>query len=157
MSISHYFKAKLITNAKHRFDVTHSTNEHDFLERLLINKRSNNVGGLSFNHLPQPESFRGKQTDAIISKGSMSISKIIRPDINSPIGYGDINGTNDACIIVYNDDFKLNGVNEIQLFIFCGCKNDRMNIYSMFVDGSFNDEVELLSDNKVNRLCNVVI
>ena len=142
---------KKLTDAKSRFDIQTSTWDYDLFERLLINKQKFNVGGLSLNYVPQPESFNGKKTDAIICKGSHNISKIIRPNIESPVSFGDINGTNDACIFVFNPDFKETGINTIEIFIARGAKYDKLQLWYLFIDGELSHEVEALRKKAVTK------
>jgi hypothetical protein len=147
MILTDYFLAERLSAAKHRYDVTASTGGYDLLESLLINKRSFNVGGLSYYLVPQPQSYSGRKADFVISKGSYSISKVFRPNITSPVGYGDINGTHDACIFHFNDDFKEKGITAIELFIARGSKSDRTGLYHMYMEGELSAEIEALRMN----------
>jgi hypothetical protein len=151
MIFTDYYKGEKLTKSKHRFDVTTSTGEYDFFEGLLINKRIFNIGGLSFNYVPQPDSHKGKQVDAILSKGSFSISKVIRPNLECNLAYGDIHGTNDGFILVFNSDFKEAGVNSIEIFIARGAKSDRLQLYQQFSDGEYKHEIEILIKNSVAK------
>lgn len=151
MIFTDYYKGKKLTDAKSRFDITASTGDYDHFERLLINMRKFNIGGLSINCTPQPESHKGKNADFILSKGSHSITKIIRPDIERPVSYGDINGTNDSCIIVFNTDYKEAGINTIEIFIARGAKNDKLQVWYLFTDGEFSHEVEALINKAVTK------
>ena len=151
MILNDYYLAERLTDAKCRFDITVSTGNYDLFERLLINKLKFNIGGLSFNCVSTPENHKGKKADSILCKGSFSITKIIRPNIESPVSYGDINGTNDACIILYNPDFKQVGITTIEIFIAKGAKNDKLQLWHLFTDGELNDEVEVLKQ-KAKRL-----
>jgi hypothetical protein len=151
MIFTDYYKGEKLTDAKSRYDITASTCDYDLFESLLINKRGFNVGGLSFNYCPQPEGYRGKQVDAILCKGSHSITKVIRPDINSPVAYGDIAGTKDGCIIVFNPDFKEKGITVIEIFISRGAKNDKLQLWHLFTDGELKHEIETLRKKAVTK------
>lgn len=151
MIITDYYKAKKLTNAKCRFDIVTSTNEYDMFEGLLINKRGFNVGGHSFNCVERPMKWDGKKTDLAITKGSNNITSIKRPDINSNIGFGDINNTNDGCIIVFNGDFKTYGIKTIEVFIARGSRNDTNGLWNLFTDGELDHEVELLRNRSVTK------
>lgn len=144
MILTDFYRAELLTTAKHRYDVTASTQGYDLFESLLINKRSFNVGGLSFNLVPQPDGHSGRKADFIISKGSHSITKVFRPDIASPGGHGDINGTNDGLIILFNEDFKTEGIKTIELLIARGCKADRTGLFNLYLDGELSHEIETI-------------
>jgi hypothetical protein len=140
-----------LTDANSRFDNIASTGEYDHFERLLINMKKFNIGGLSINCTPQPEKHKGKKVDTILSKGSHSITKIIKPDIISPVSYGDINGTNDACIIVFNPDYKETGIRIIEIFIARGAKHDKLQLWYLFTDGELTQEIELLRNKAVTK------
>jgi hypothetical protein len=149
MIFTDYYKGEKLTDAKSRFDITASTGEYDLFESLLINKRSFNIGGLSFNLVPQPESHEGKRVDFILSKGSHSITKVFRPNIETPFAFGDINGTNDGCIMVFNPDHKVIGILTIEIFIARGYRNDRNGLCNLLVDGELTHEIELLRKKSV--------
>jgi hypothetical protein len=151
MILTDYYKGQRLTEAQSRFDVTASTGEYDLFEILLINKLKFNVGGLSFNYVPRPDRWTGKKTDYAITKGSHNITSVKRPDVETPFAYGDINGTNDGCIIVYNPDFKEIGINTIEIFIARGCRNDSNSLWDLFTDGELTDEVETLRRKAVTK------
>jgi len=144
MILTDYFKASKLTEAKTRFDVIIHTPGYDHFEKLLINKRGFNVDGLSFNLVSRPAKWQGKETDLAITKGSSNITSVRRPDINSPISHGNIKGTNDACIIIYNSDFKEKGVMTIEIFIARGQRFDEKGLFELFTDGELNFEVQSL-------------
>ena len=143
---------KKLTEAKSRFDCTESSESYDFFESLLINKRCFNVGGLSLNLCPQPETHSGKPVDHILCKGSHSITKVKKPDIESHICYGDVAGTMDGLIIVYNQDYKETGITSIEIFIARGCRNDTLGLYTLFTEGELSHEVEALRKKAVTKI-----
>ena len=151
MILTDYYKGQRLTGAQSRFDITASTWEYDLFERLLINKQKFNVGGLSFNYVPRPDRWTGKKTDYAITKGSHNITSVKRPDIETPFAYGDINGTNDGCIIVFNPDFKETGINTIEILIARGCRNDTNSLWDLFTDGELTNEVEALRKKAVTK------
>ena len=144
MILNDYYKGEKLTDAKSRFDITASTGGYQLFENLLINKRSFNVGGLSFNLVPQPKGHGGKQVDFILSKGSHSITKVFRPNIETPFAFGDINGTNDGCIMIFNSDHKATGIHTIEIFIARGYRNDRNGLWNLLTDGELLHEIEAL-------------
>jgi hypothetical protein len=151
MILTDYYKGQRLTEAQSRFDVTSSTGEYDLFEILLINKLKFNIGGLSFNYVPRPDRWTGKKTDYAITKGSHNVTSVKRPDIETPFAYGDINGTNDGCIICFNPDFKDNGINTIEIFIARGCRNDTNSLWDLFTDGELIHEVEALRKKAVTK------
>ena len=144
MILTDYYKGEKLTEAQSRFDITASTGEYDLFESLLINKRKFNIGGLSFNFAPQPETHGGKKVDFILCKGCHSITKVFRPNLENNLAYGDINGSNDGCVMVFNPDFKQNGITTIELFIARGLRSDKDGLWNLFSDGELSHEIEAL-------------
>jgi len=149
MILTDYYKGEKLTDAKSRFDITASTGEYDFFESLLINKLKFNIGGLSFNCGQRPDKWGGKKTDMAITKGSQNVTSVKRPNLENNIAFGDINGSNDGCIIVLNIDFKETGITTIELFIARGLRNDTDGLWQLFIDGELNNEIELLRKRAV--------
>lgn len=141
---SDYYRGQLMTDAKSRYDITHSTGSYSLFELLLINKKKFNVGGLSFNYGQRPDSFKGNDkrlAEMILSKSSHNISSVYVPNLEKfYIAYGDVQTTNDAIIIVFDEEIKV-----IELFIARGLKNDRQQLYSEVIDGIYDDEMKAIS------------
>jgi hypothetical protein len=151
MILTDFYKGEKLTSAKYRYDITASTGSYDYFEALLINKKGFNVGGLSFNCVPRPDKWGGKQTDLAITKGSHNITSIRRPVINSPVAFGDVNGTNDGLILVFNADYQEAGITSIEIYIARGCRNDTNGLFELFTDGELNDEIEELKKRAVTK------
>lgn len=151
MILIDYYKGEKLTQVETRYDITASTGGYDFFENILINKRKFNIGGLSFNFVDRPTKWKGKQTDKAISKGSSNITTVKRADLETNISYGDINTTNDGCIILYNEDFKNVGINTIEIFIARGYKNDQLSLKDRFVFEDLKHEVEILRAKAVAK------
>lgn len=151
MILTDYYKGEKLTEAQCRFDITSSTNEYDLFESLLINKRKFNIGGLSFNFAPQPETHGGKKVDFILCKGSHSITKVFRPNLEDNLAYGDINGSNDGCVMVFNPDYKESGITAIEIFIARGLRSDKDGLWFLFSDGDLNHEIEVLRKKAVTK------
>jgi hypothetical protein len=151
MILTDYYKGEKLTEAQCRFDITASTGEYDLFESLLINKRKFNIGGLSFNFAPQPESHGGKKVDYILCKGSHSITKVFRPNLENNYAYGDINGSNDGCVIAFNPDYKETGITFIEIFIARGLRSDKDGLWFLFSDGDLNHEIEVLRKKAVTK------
>ena len=107
MILTDYYKGQKLTDAQSRFDITASTGEYDLFESLLINKQKFNIGGLSLNFGKRPDKWKGKKTDMAITKGSHNITSVKRPNIETPFAYGDIHGSNDGCIIIFNSNYTI--------------------------------------------------
>lgn len=151
MTFTDYYKGEKLTDAKCRYDVTASTGEYNYFERNLINKRGFNVGGLSFNCVSRPDRWKGKKTDLAITKGSDNITSLKRPNIENNFAFGDIKGTNDGCIIMFNSNFKEEGLNTIEIFIARGLRNDTNSLWDLLIDGEFNFEFDILREKAVTK------
>ena len=151
MIFTDYYKAEKLTSAKCRFDITTSTGEYDYFETLLTNKRGFNIGGLSFNCVSRPDHWKGKKTDLAITKGSKNITSIKRLNLELNTAFGDISGTNDGCIIIFNPDFKEKGINIIEIFIARGLRNDTNSLWDLLIDGQLNHELEALRQKSVTK------
>jgi len=152
MILTDFYRGEKLTESKYRFDIVTSTQSYDHFESLLINKRKYNIGGLSFNLVDQPEGHSGRKADFIISKGSHSITKVFRPDIKSPAGFGDINGTSDGCIILFNSDFDKNGIITVEILVGRGCRNDKNGLINLYLEDELNEEIEELRAKAVTNL-----
>jgi len=101
-----YYKFEKLTQAENRYDVTLSTRSYEYFESLLINKRKYNVGGLSFNYVDRPGTWKGdevRRAEKALTKGNVNLSSVFVPNlIEHLIGYGDVNGTPDALIMLFN-------------------------------------------------------
>ena len=143
MIFTDYYKGQLLTDAKSRYDVTHSTGNYTLFEMLLINQKKFNVGGLSFNYAPRPAKFKGNEkrlAEMIIGKGNSSISSVYVPNIEKNyIAYGDVKTTTDALIIIFDEEKKT-----IELFIARGLLHNKLNLYSEVCGGFYDEELEAL-------------
>lgn len=147
MILTDYYMGQKLkeVKAQYRFEVIQSTTEYDKFELLLINKRNPNPGGWSFNFVPRPKRWDGEESpDMAITKGSENISSVYIPDPELPYGFGDIKGTNDAVLVVFNEDYRTKGIISIELFIARGQKHNRKNLWFELVDGELNHEIEYL-------------
>lgn len=146
MIFTDYYKGERLTDGVSRFDITNSTQSYELFESLLVNKRKFNVGGLSFNYVPRPANFKGieeRKAEMAITKSNSNISSIYIPDlINKHIGFGDVNGTNDAVIALISEDILT-----IELFIARGYKNNVMALYEEIKSGFLNSEIDELRLN----------
>ncbi|HEV7329648.1 MAG TPA: hypothetical protein VGN63_01300 [Flavisolibacter sp.] len=143
MILTDYYKAQKLTDAESRYDITYSTQSYELFESLLINKRKFNVGGLSFNYVPRPATFKGiegRKADMAITKGNVNISSLFTPNIHrKQIKYGDVNGTNDALIALFSQDEQT-----IELFIARGYINEVLALYEEIKAGYLDTEIEAI-------------
>jgi len=152
MILTDYYKGEKLTAAVSRYDVISSTGEYDLFETLLINKRTFNIGGLSFNFITRPDRWSGKKTDNAISKGKDNITSVKRPDVDCEYSFGDIKSTKDACILIYNDDWKKIGIVTIEIIIARGLRNDTNSLWNLLIDGELDHEIKILRERAVTDL-----
>lgn len=151
MILTDYIKAEKAEGKKYRFDVISSTDTHDYLSGIIVNKRNPNQGGESFNLVPRPEKYRDSvMSDKAITKGSENISSIYIPNIEQTIGFGDIKGTNDAIIFCWELDQESNII-FIELFIARGQKHNKKNLYFLFTDGELITDINDLKNKAVPK------
>lgn len=145
------YKGQLLTDAKNRYDIVSSTQSYPFFESLLINKTKFNVGGLSFNYSTRPKGFKPNKegsAEMILAKSSNNISSVYVPNLTRYyIGYGDVNTTKDAIIIVFDEVNKT-----IEIFIARGLKYHKSNLYNEVVEGYLDAEMEALRQTCINVL-----
>lgn len=147
MMVNSLYVFEKTPNLKTRFDVVGSTGRHDFLETILVNKRNPNPGGLSLYLVDRPKKFiGGDAVDKAITKGEFNISSIYVPNPEIPMAYGDINGTNDALLFIFNCN-TLEGVTELEMYIAPGQKHNKKNLYFLLVDHELDDEMEALRES----------
>ena len=141
-----YYRGELLTNAGSRYDITNSSGSYEPFENLLINKRKFNVGGLSFNYVDRPNAWRGEEgrrAEKALTKGNVNVSSVFVPNLNVHlIGYGDVYGTQDALIILFNASYTV-----IEIFIARGYVNDIQALYTYVKEGEFQIEMDALRCN----------
>lgn len=151
MIFTDYYIGEKITDSEFRYDITKSTESYELFENLLINKRKFNVGGLSFNYVQRPSNFGGtteRVGEKAITKGNSNISTVYCPSLpNHEYGYGDINGTQDALILIFKGKYH-----SIEIFVARGYKNDVQNLFSECIAGSFDKELNKLRNQSKNVL-----
>ena len=152
MTFTDYYLGEKEPSTKTRYDVIASTQSHNLLERILINKKDPRKGLLSFYLVGRPGRWgrrNERQSDKAITKGDFNISSVYIPDPKLPFGYGDIHHTNDAVLIKLIKDEDGN-IKYIEIFIARGQKNNQLNLYQLAVDGEFDEELEALRQKAHN-------
>jgi len=86
-----------------------------------------------------------------ITKGK-NISSVFIPNPSLTLAYGDIRGTKDAILLMFDKDYKT-----IEIFVASGEKNNRLNLWRMFADGELNDEIAKLRDKAKTEMTNYII
>jgi hypothetical protein len=146
MILTDYYKmAKLPeVKSKLRIDCTASTKSYPEFETMRNKKEA-----LFFFFGDVPDSFSGnakRKADKALTK-TKSISSIYVPDIQKKYAFGDMVGTLDALLFIFNNDYS-----EIEIFIARGQKNNVRQLYNLFSDGELNNEIEQLRKQAVTDL-----
>lgn len=138
MIITDYYRLTKLpeSKSKTRFDVIASTGGYQEFENMKSKK-----GELFFYFVNVPERFNAgikRKTDkSLTSRLGKNVSSIFIPDVNRPFGYGDIQHTADALLIIFNNDYT-----SLELFICRGQRNNRMALYNLLSDGELSGEIE---------------
>jgi len=153
MIFTDYIKGERISpNSKYRYDITSSTEGYDYLELILKNQRGFNSDGFSFNCIQRPKGWKGAKADFAITKGSHNITTLKRPDPLVHYSIGDINGTNDGCIVVFNPDFLESGIKTIEIYIARGLKNHPVSLWQLLIAGELDFDLEAIKGKSVSKI-----
>ena len=144
LSDFYYFEHLQECKSATRFDCTVSTKSNPELE-LLRNKQ----GRLFIYYGDVPENFRAdvkRKADKVLSK-TKSISSVFVPDVSKPIAFGDIRGTKDALLFVFNTD-----ATAFELYVARGQKNNRAALYNLIADGELDNEIAEMKKKAVTEI-----
>lgn len=141
MKLTDYYKMVKLPNQKSklRIDCIASTGSYEQFEQMARDCRDKRFK-CYYTHTPDTFSANARRkADMAITNGE-SISSIYIPDIDNPLlGYGDVKSTNDALLFLFSDDYM-----KIEIFIARGLKNHQKGLFSLFVDGELDGEMEQL-------------
>lgn len=146
MILTDYYKMAKLPEGKSklRIDCTSSTKSYPEFETMRNKKEA-----LFFYFVDVPDSFSGnakRKADKALTK-TKSISSIYVPDIQKKYAFGDMVGTLDALLFIFNNDYS-----EIEIFIARGQRNNVRQLYNLFSDGELNNEIEQLRKMAVTDL-----
>jgi hypothetical protein len=137
------FEKKPGTKSKLRIDCTASTKSYPEFEGMR-----NKAGDLFVYWGDVPDGFGGnvhRKADKAITKVK-NISSVYVPDVTTGKSHGDVRGTQDAILIIFNRDQT-----QIEIFVARGYKNNRVAVYQMLADGELDDEVDALRSKSVTE------
>lgn len=155
----YYHLGRLVgTKSKLRVDCIASTKTYPPFEGMRAKKELRKtdkrdgckVGDLFFYFGNVPDSFGGdvhRKADKALTK-TKNISSIFVPNPQSNFGYGDMKGTTDALLFVFDNaepiDGKLQEGASIEVFVARGYAKDRIALYNELSDGLLDDEMSQL-------------
>lgn len=155
----YYLFERVATKSKTRLDCVASTGSYPEFEDKRATKPTKgsekrdatNVGDLTIYFSDVPEAFGGnvhRKADKSITIKGKNLSSVYVPDITNNFAYGDVRGTTDALLFVF-DDFKVvNGSiptgSAIEIFVARGKSKDRVPLYNLLTDGELDEEMSEL-------------
>jgi len=157
----YYRFERVATKAKMRLDCTASTESYPEFEekratkpqRATEKRDATNVGDLVIYCGDVPDNFGGdvhRKADKSLTIKSKNLSSIYVPDPSSCFAYGDVRGTADAMLLVFNGFEVINGVVQpgasVEVFIARGKSKDRVPLYNLLSDGELDEEMNLLRE-----------
>lgn len=141
MKLTDYYLMRHLSTSKskYRLDCVYSTGGYEPFETSATRSRDRRF---KFYLSTTPDTFSAdaqRKSDMAITDGN-SISSVYFPDLDNPLlGYGDVAGTNDALLFLFNDDFT-----EVEMFVARGLKKHQRGLFTLLTDGELADEMEQL-------------
>jgi hypothetical protein len=155
----YYRFERIASKSKTRLDCTASTGSYPELEEKRATKANKatdkrdatEVGNLVIYLGDVPEQFGGdvhRKADKAITIKGKNLSSVYVPDPNTPFGYGDVRGTADALLFVFENMEIVNGTISqgaaIEVFIARGKSKDRVPLFNLVCDGELDEEMSEL-------------
>jgi hypothetical protein len=166
--LTDYYKfSRVATKAKLRLDCVASTESYPEFEERRATKATKatekrdatNVGDLVIYFGGVPEQFGGdvhRKADKSITIKGKNLSSVYVPDPSNNLAYGDVRGTADALLFVFDGVEVVNGVIQagatVEIFIARGKSKDRVPLYNLLSDGELEEE---LNDLRQRAITNV--
>lgn len=155
----YYCFERIATKSKTRMDCTASTKSYPEFEDKRATKANKatekrdatEIGDLVIYFGDVPEVFGGvvhRKADKAITLKGKNLSSVYVPDPSTNFGYGDVRGTADALLFVFDglavvDGLIPNGA-AIEVFVARGKSKDRVPLYNLLSDGALDEEMSEL-------------
>ena len=155
----YYCFERVATKSKTRMDCTASTGSYPEFEEKRASKANKatekrdatEVGDLVIYMGDVPDAFgfdAHRKADKAITLKGKNLSSVFVPDPNTNYGYGDVRGTADALLFVFDGVDPVNGVipkgAAIEVFVARGKSKDRVPLYNLLQDGALDEEMSEL-------------
>ena len=155
----YYCFERLASKSKTRLDCTVSTASYpEFEEKRKVKatkatktRDATNVGDLIAYFVDVPEQFGGnihRKADKSITINGKNISSVYMPDPSSNFGYGDVSGTADALLFLFDSMAIVNDVVQegaiLEVFVARGRSHNQVGLYNMLTDGALDEEMSEL-------------
>lgn len=165
--LTDYYKfCRVATKAKLRLDCVASTESYPEFEekratkatRATEKRDATNVGDLVVYFGDVPEQFGGdvhRKADKSITIKGKNLSSVYVPDPSNNLAYGDVRGTADALLFVFDGFEVVNGAIQagatIEIFVARGKSKDRVPLYNLLSDGELDEELSDLRERAVTK------
>ena len=165
--LTDYYKfCRVATKAKLRLDCVASTESYPEFEekratkatRATEKRDATNIGDLVVYFGDVPEQFGGdvhRKADKSITIKGKNLSSVYVPDPSNNLAYGDVRGTADALLFVFDGLEVVNGVIQagatVEVFIARGKSKDRVPLYNLLSDGELDEEINDLRKRAVTK------
>ena len=168
MIITDYYQfAKLPEQkSKLRLDCLQSTKSYNPFEekratkvqRATEHRDAIDLGNLIIYYGDVPDRFGGdvkrKASKSISIKGN-NLSSVYVPDVANNFGYGDMRGTTDALLFIFDKfdviDGKIQAGAALEIFICRGMRENHSQLYNLLCDGELDTEIEQLRKQAVTE------
>lgn len=152
----YYRFERLATKSKTRLDCVASTGSYPEFEEKRAAKANKatekrdatEIGDLVIYFGDVPEVFGGavhRKADKAITLKGKNLSSVYVPDPTSNFGFGDVRGTTDALLFVFENMEVANGAisqgGKLEVFISRGQSKNRVPLYNLLTDGELDDEM----------------
>lgn len=169
MIITDYYKfEKTALLSASRMDCVASTKSYPEFEekrktrgnKQTAKKDANFVGALTCYYGNVPERFGNdarRKADKSVSIGSKNLSSVYVPDVTLSYAFGDVQGTTDAILFIFDDAFgvtdgRINKGGVLEMFICRGQSKNCQALYNLLCDGGLDDEIEAMRSKAVTDL-----
>ncbi|MDR3705113.1 MAG: hypothetical protein P4L28_04300 [Paludibacteraceae bacterium] len=141
MILTDYYKFEHLQDCKSkmRVDLSESTLSHPAFETL---RNKQNKLFLYFGNVPDNFSLNAqKKADKALTKVK-NISSIYVPNVELLAAFGDCKNTADALLFRFSTDYTQQDTpTTIEIFVARGQKNNRQQLYYLFVDGELDSDI----------------
>ena len=144
MILTDYYKMEKLPTCKSkmRLDCIASTGTYDPFEVRATKTREKRF---KFYYGSTPEKFKAeakRKSGMAISDMGDNLTSIYTPDLENPLmGYGDMVGTQDALLFLFDDDYR-----SVEVFVARGLKNHIKGLFFQFADGELDEEIKILRE-----------
>ena len=161
MILSDYYHFdKVAKKSATRLDCTASTGSYPEFEDKRATKPTKandrrdatNVGDLVIYLGDVPKQYGGnaqRKADKSLTIKGKNLSSMYVPDVTNNFAYGDVRGTTDALLFVFDNLVIVDGrviSGGLDVFVARGKSRDRVSLYNLLCDGELDEEISSLKE-----------